>query len=130
MKSASFTLIASIALLAFSMFTSSAQAQVPRTFVSVQGKDSNSCENPDKACRSINAAIAKVQAAGEVVIVDSGTFQPFTANKSVTIVAAPGAQAGISVSSGIGAAVSAAETASCENNCSGTRAERRRAASG
>ncbi len=110
MKSTRFTLMASIALLAFSTFASSAQAQVPRTFVSVQGKDSNSCDIPEKACRSINAAIAKVQAAGEVVIVDSGTFQPFTANKSVTVVAAPGAQAGISVSSGIGAAVSAGAT--------------------
>ena len=103
-------LTASIVLLAFSAFASMAQAQVPRTFVSVQGKDTNTCESPEKACRNINAAISKVQAAGEVVIVDSGTYQPFTVNKPITVVAASGAQVGISVSSGIGATISVGGT--------------------
>jgi hypothetical protein len=87
------------------VLASAAEAQAPQTFVSAQGKDSYPCDNPDKPCRSINAALAKVQAAGEVVILDSGAFQPFTVNKSVTVAAAPGAYAGISVPTGTNAGI-------------------------
>jgi hypothetical protein len=77
-----------------------AEAQVNRTFVAADGKDNASCETPEKACRSIQNGIAKVQAGGEVVIVSSGSYQPFEINKSVTVAAAPGVIAGITTTSG------------------------------
>lgn len=107
-----FTLTASTVLFAFFLtFTSMAQGQVPRAFVSVQGKDTNSCDSPDKPCRNISAAISKVQASGEVVIIDSGSYQPFSVNKSVTVVGAPGAHVAISTPSGDGVKINAPPTA-------------------
>jgi len=83
------------------------EAQVSRTFVSVNGKDNSTCDVPDKACRDIQAGITKVQAGGEVVILTSGSYQPFTINKAVTVTAAPGEYIGISVFSGHGAVINA-----------------------
>ena len=100
-----FTLLLSIFALAF---TSTAEAQVSRTFVSVEGKDNNTCDAPEKACRDIQAGITKVQAGGEVVILTSGSYQPFTINKAVTVVAAPGAHVGVNATSGNGVTVNAA----------------------
>jgi len=87
------------------LLASIADAQVQRTFVSTQGKDNNPCDSPEKACRSISSAITKVQAGGEVVVLDSGSYQPFTVNKAVTVVAPPGVHAGITVPSGDGALI-------------------------
>jgi hypothetical protein len=93
-------------LCAFSLLLpSTARAQVPQTFVSANGKDTNECNTPDKPCRSISGAITKVQGGGEVVIISSGSYQPFAVNKAVTVVAPAGVHAGITVSSGDGAAI-------------------------
>lgn len=105
-----FALNAVVVCALFLMFTSVAQAQVPRTFVSVFGHDSNPCDHPIRPCRNIQAGITKVQAGGEVVVISSGSYQPFTVNKSVTVVAAPGEHVGISVSSGHGAVINAGAT--------------------
>jgi hypothetical protein len=102
-----FILASSVFLVALSTFASFAQAQVVRTFVSSEGKDSNSCDSLDKPCRNIAAAVSKVHAGGEVVILDSGNYQPLVINKAVSIVAAPDAHPGMSVSSGAGISVNA-----------------------
>lgn len=105
-----FALNAVVVCALFLVFTSVAQAQVPRTFVSAFGSDSNPCDHPIRPCRNIQAGITKVQAGGEVVVISSGSYQPFTVNISVTVVAAPGEHVGISVSSGHGAVVNAGST--------------------
>jgi len=99
--------ISSVFLVSFSVLAPLAQAQVARTFVSSLGKDSNACDSLDKPCRNIEAAVLKVQAGGEVVILDSGNYQPLTINKAVTIVTASGAHPGVSVVSGAGISVNA-----------------------
>jgi Right handed beta helix region len=102
-----FRMILSFGVLCAFLFLlpSTARAQVPQTFVSANGKDTNECNSPDKPCRSISAAITKVQGGGEVVVISSGSYQPFAVNKAVTVVAPAGVHAGITVSSGDGAAI-------------------------
>src|SRR6266480_249915 len=75
------------------------QAQLNRSAVSVKGLDTNPC-TPASPCRSFAQALSQTNARGEIIAVDSGGFGPVTVNKSVSIVAAPGVYAGISVPSG------------------------------
>jgi hypothetical protein len=108
MKKIRLILTSSVFLLAFSTLAPLAQAQVARTFVSSTGKDTNSCDVLDKACRNIDAAVLKVQAGGEVVILDSGNYQPLVINKAVSIVTAPGVHPAMNVTSGgVGVSVNA-----------------------
>ncbi len=67
-----------------------AEAQVHRTFVSVSGNDANDCLNPGSACRTINAAIGKVDANGEVIIVTTGSYAGANITKAVRINAPTG----------------------------------------
>jgi hypothetical protein len=67
-----------------------AHAQVHRTFVSVSGNDANDCLNPGSACRTINAAITKVDANGEVIIVTTGSYAGANITKAVRINAPTG----------------------------------------
>jgi len=67
-----------------------AEAQVHRTFVSVSGNDSNDCLNPGSACRTINGAIGKVDANGEVIIVTTGSYAGANITKAVRINAPTG----------------------------------------
>jgi nitrous oxidase accessory protein NosD len=107
MKKIRLTLTFSALLVALSIFAPAADAQVVRTFVSSEGKDNNPCDSLDKPCRNIDAAVSKAQAGGEVVILDSGNYQPLIINKAVSIVTALGAHPAISVSSGAGISVNA-----------------------
>jgi hypothetical protein len=74
---------------------------IQRTFVSTSGSDSNPGTRASP-CRSFQAALAGTTAGGEVVALDSGDYAPFVIDKAVTVTAAPGAYAAISVSSGDG----------------------------
>jgi hypothetical protein len=74
---------------------------IQRTFVSTSGDDS-SPGTKDAPCRSIQAALAKTAAGGEVVAIDSGEYAPFVVDKAVTVAAAPNAYAAITVPSGDG----------------------------
>ena len=95
------TFCATVTVVLFLALTSIAQAQMSRTFVSADGKDSNPCDSPEKPCRNIQAGITKVLAGGEVVVISSGSYQPFTVNKSVTVVGSPGAHVAISAAVGV-----------------------------
>lgn len=107
MKKIRYILTSSVFLVVLSTFAPFVQAQVVRTFVSSEGKDNNSCDALDKPCRNIDAAVSKVLAGGQVVILDSGNYQPLIINKAVSIVAAPGVHPGMSVTSGVGISVNA-----------------------
>lgn len=72
------------------VFGGLAEAQVPRTFVSVAGNDANDCLNPSTACRTINGAIGKVDANGEVIIVTTGSYAGANITKAVRINAPTG----------------------------------------
>jgi hypothetical protein len=78
-----------------------------RTFVSAQhGDDLNAC-TPAAPCRTFAHAISLTAYAGEVIAVDSGGYGAFTISGAISITAAPGVYAGISVFSGDGIGVSA-----------------------
>lgn len=89
-------------------FATSALAQsVVRTFVSTSGVDNATCSR-STPCRTFNAAIAAVDAAGEVVALDTGGYGPFTANKDVTVIGTPGIHAAIAPQSGSAVTINAA----------------------
>ncbi len=87
----------------------------PQAFVSVSGDDFDrnrsdtadpntinprtNCD-PVWPCRTITRALAAVDDGGEVVIVSSGNYDPFSIGKSVSVVAAPGVHAVIAAVSG------------------------------
>lgn len=73
-----------------------------RTFVSAgTGTDANPCTR-SAPCRSFTAALATTDPGGEVVVLDSGGYGPFTVSASATIDAPPGVAAAITVFSGTG----------------------------
>jgi nitrous oxidase accessory protein NosD len=85
---------------------SGASAQAPRTFVSASGSDKDTCTRTDP-CRNFNRALSQTATGGEVVALDSATYEPFAVNKAVTVTAAPGAQVAITAASGDGIQVGA-----------------------
>ena len=80
-------------------FASAMYGAPQRTFVSSAGNDTNDCTRATP-CRNFAAAIAAVNAGGEVVVLDSAGFGAVFVNKSVSIIAPPGVYAGITGFSG------------------------------
>lgn len=86
--------------LSLSLFaTTDAAATAQRTFVASTGADTNASFNCSiaKPCRGFAAAIGVTSAGGEVVVLDSAGYGPFTITQSVSIISPAGVYAGISV---------------------------------
>ncbi len=66
-------------------FAMTSEAQVARVFVSINGNDANDCLQPATACRTLNGGVTKVDAGGEVILVDTGSYAGATITKSVKI---------------------------------------------
>jgi hypothetical protein len=96
-------------LLGLALLTGSgaAFALAQRTFVASDGADANAASNCSIAlpCRSFTAALGVTNAGGEIVVKDSAGYGPVSITQSVSIIAAPGIYAGISVLSGTGVSV-------------------------
>jgi hypothetical protein len=88
------------------LFASGASGQAQRTFISGLGNDGNPCSRTSP-CRTFGQAIMGTNAGGEVIVLDSAGYGPVNINKSISIIASPGAYAGISVFSGAGLIVNA-----------------------
>src|SRR5688572_3042879 len=88
---------------AVAVFACSAADAAPRAFVASTGSDTNTSVGcaPTMPCRSFAAAVATVDAGGEVIALDSAGYGAVTINKSVTIAANPGVIAGVSAASGV-----------------------------
>ena len=86
----------------FTVLTAGAQ----RTFVASFGVDTNPC-TLSAPCRSFAQAMSRVAVGGEVIVLDSAGYGPFTIVQPVAIIAPPGVYAGISVFSGVGITVTA-----------------------
>jgi hypothetical protein len=80
-----------------------------RSFVSTTGVDNPACSIA-APCRAFAAAITATSARGEIIVLDSGGYGSVTIAQSVSIIAAPGVYAGISVSSGHGVTITTAST--------------------
>jgi hypothetical protein len=91
------------ALAGMVVFTGAAHAQLFRTYLSVNGNDTNQC-TVSAPCRLLPAALSAVGDGGEVWMLDSANFNTTTVNvtKSVTILAVPGVVGSI-VANGTGA---------------------------
>ena len=78
--------------LAVALLSTTAQAQLFRSYVSSTGNDANPC-TVQAPCRLLPAALAAVKDGGEVWILDSANFNtsPVVITKSVSILAIPGA---------------------------------------
>jgi hypothetical protein len=83
----------SVLLLVFP-FALTANAQTTRTYVANSGNDGNQC-TASAPCQTITKALSVVDAGGEVIITENGDYDKFFTNKSVTVTAAPGVNAGI-----------------------------------
>jgi hypothetical protein len=89
------------------LFAASASAQAAKTYVASTGSDSSPCSRT-APCRTFQAAINAVGAGGQVVALDSAGFgSNVTISKSVSMSAAPGVFAGITVFAGDGITVNA-----------------------
>jgi len=93
-------------ILFLALFATASLAQVQRTFASASGSDGNPCSR-SAPCRTLAQAISQTNAGGEVIVLDSAGYGPLTITKSITVTAAPGVYAGISVFSGDGIDVNA-----------------------
>lgn len=83
-----------------------AEAQLNRTAASVAGNDANNCA-PATPCRTIARAISQTNSGGEVVVLTSAGYGPFTVDRAITVEAAPGVYAGVTAPSGNAIQVSA-----------------------
>ncbi len=82
--------------------------QAAQAFVSAKtGNDANAASNcPVTApCRSFQTAAGVVQSGGEVLALHSGGYGSITVQRSMTIAAAPGVSASLTVASGTGVSV-------------------------
>lgn len=79
--------------------SSPALADGSRSYISPTGSDNRPCTR-NQPCRSFDGALAKTDAGGEIVAMETGTYDPTTVTKSVTLAAAPGADVAIRVNTG------------------------------
>lgn len=78
-----------------------------RTFVSaLNGSDLNTCSRT-QPCRTFAQALTETDSSGEIVVLDSGGYSPFTLNQPVTLIAPAGVHAAISPTSGVGLTINA-----------------------
>jgi hypothetical protein len=56
-----------------------------RVFASVNGNDANNCASVATPCRTLDAAVNQVDAEGEVIVLDTGSYAGATITKSVKI---------------------------------------------
>jgi hypothetical protein len=99
-----------LGLLVMILGCSAALAQDGRSFVSGSGSDSNAVCALATPCRTFTHALAQTNSGGEVIVLDSAGYGPFSISQPVSIIAAPGIYAGITVTSGDGIDVSASGT--------------------
>ena len=76
-----------------------ARAQVRHAAVSANGADNRVCDRANP-CRTLEAAVAAVEAGGQVSVLTSGVYEPFVVNKSVQVVAPEGVHAVVTAASG------------------------------
>lgn len=81
------------------LLASSALAQNNRSAVSISGSDLNPC-TVASPCRSFTTAMSVTNGGGEIIALTSGGYGPFTVDRSVSVLGAPGIYAGVTVTSG------------------------------
>src|SRR5438105_10415177 len=88
-----------LAVLVSMLMATSLFAQNNRSAVSLTGNDAATCQVPDP-CRTFDVAISKTNAGGEVIVLSSAGYGPFTVNKSISIISPPAYHAAMAPTSG------------------------------
>lgn len=101
--------LAAATVVAAGLFASTAPAATFRTAVSVSGVDTNPC-TPAAPCRTISYALTQTSPGGEMFVLSSGGYGPFTITQAVLITAPSGIIAAVSASSGNAITVNAGTT--------------------
>jgi hypothetical protein len=108
----------SLTLLVICLWSSAAQAQATRTWVSGVGDDANPCSRT-APCKTFAGAISKTAAGGEIDALDPGGFGAVTITKAMTIDGGGGQVASILVSgannNGINVAAGASDIVTLRN---------------
>src|SRR6266478_7063234 len=87
----------SLTLLMICLWSSAAQAQATRTWVSGVGDDANPCSRT-APCKTFAGAISKTAAGGEIDALDPGGYGAVTITKGITIDGGGGQVASVLVS--------------------------------
>jgi hypothetical protein len=77
-----------------------------RSAVSLSGLDTASCTVPDP-CRTFDVAISKTNIGGEVVVLSTAGYGPFTVTQSVSVISPPAFHAALAPTTGTGITVNA-----------------------
>src|SRR5437660_11382242 len=88
-----------LAALVSVLVATSIVAQNNRSAVALSGNDAATCTVPDP-CRTFDVAISKTNAGGEVIVLSSAGYGPFTVTKSVSIISPPAYHAAMAPTSG------------------------------
>lgn len=99
MKITKLTVMAMGLFLSSLSFTVTARADDSRSYISPSGSDNRPCTRA-QPCRSFDGALAKTDAGGEIMAMETGVYDSTTITKSITLAAAPGADVAIRVSTG------------------------------
>lgn len=99
-------LVRALAIALF-VFAADARAASPRVYLASSGANSGACTRA-APCLTFAYALAQVSPKGEIVVLDTSSYAPFTVTKSVSIVAAPGAHVVVSAVSGTAVTVTIA----------------------
>src|SRR5437867_12625417 len=89
-----------IVIVASILLSTSVLAQNNRSAVSLTGNDLASCTVPDP-CRTFNTAISRTNAGGEVIVLSSAGYGPFTVSTSVSVISPPAYHAALAPTSGV-----------------------------
>jgi len=106
--------VATIAFALSMLAATDAAATAQRTFVASNGSPANTASNCSitKPCRAFNEAIGVTNSGGEVIVLDSAGYGPFSVAKSITISAPAGVYAGVTQTLATAAITVAAPAAS------------------
>ena len=93
--------------LLFSCFvcTATARADGFRSYISPSGSDNRQCTR-SQPCRTFDGAMAKTDAGGEIIALETSVYDPVTITKPITLTALPGADVVIKANTGNAVTVS------------------------
>jgi len=90
----------------FALLAAGPAISAQRTFVSTKGVNNPGC-SATAPCRDFASALPATNVGGEIIVLDSGGYGAVTITQAVSIIAAPGIYAGVSVFSGDGVTIAA-----------------------
>lgn len=108
MKHTRFTLMIFGMLLSCFTLPEVAKAEGSRSYIAPGGSDNRACSR-SQPCRTFDGALVKTDEGGEIIALETSTYDPTTITKSITLTAAPAADVVIRATSGNAVTINAGE---------------------